>query len=144
MLKFYVAIAHRLYRIRALAWTLAAVSIAGFGATLFFSEGQADEAYMLASMAVLLWALCLLVVVYTFIEPLPQIEAVRLASHWVLRATEVMRLTAQVVPGNEPSLAVLRTAGFTEEGVLREWLRRGDEHVDVIQFSLLSSDLDRS
>ena len=68
-------------------------------------------------------------------------EAVRLASTWVLTATEVHRLTAQVVPGNDASTSVLRKAGFVEEGVLREWLRRGDDHIDVIQFSLLRTDL---
>ena len=68
-------------------------------------------------------------------------EAVRLASHWVLMETEVHRLVAQVVPGNEPSAAVLRKSGFIEEGVLREWLQRGDEHIDVVQYSLLATDL---
>jgi RimJ/RimL family protein N-acetyltransferase len=68
-------------------------------------------------------------------------EAVRLASRWVLTRTDVRRLTAQVMPNNGPSIAVLRKAGFVEEGVLREWLQRGDDHVDVIQFSLLQGDL---
>jgi len=68
-------------------------------------------------------------------------DAVRLASRWVLTETEVHRLTAQVVPGNEASIGVLRKVGFSEEGVLREWLWVEDERVDVIQFSLLRSDL---
>jgi RimJ/RimL family protein N-acetyltransferase len=68
-------------------------------------------------------------------------EAVRLAGHWVTTETEVHRLTAQVVPGNEASIAVLRKAGFIEEGLLREWLHLEGRHVDVIQFSLLRSDL---
>lgn len=69
-------------------------------------------------------------------------EAVRIASRWVLRETDVHRLTAQVVPGNEASVAVLRKTGFTEEGVLREWLWVEDVKVDVVQFSLLRSDVD--
>lgn len=74
MLRFYVAIAGRLHRARAVVWLIATLSVAGFGATLFLSEAQADEAYMLACVAVLLWAICLLVVVYTFNQPLPEIE----------------------------------------------------------------------
>lgn len=68
-------------------------------------------------------------------------EAVRLVSRWVVTETEVHRLAAQVVPGNEPSIGVLRKAGFSEEGVLRSWLWVDGEPVDVIQFSLLRSDV---
>jgi hypothetical protein len=73
MLKFYVALANRLYGARAVAWILAALGVAGFGATLFFPKGKADEAYMLLSIVLLLWSICLLVVIYTFIKPLPVI-----------------------------------------------------------------------
>jgi RimJ/RimL family protein N-acetyltransferase len=68
-------------------------------------------------------------------------ETVRLASRWVLAQTVVHRVAAQVVPGNEASIAILRKSGFQEEGVLREWLMIADDRVDVIQFSLLESDL---
>lgn len=71
MHKFYSVLASRLYRVRVIVWLLAALGVAGFALTVFFSEGGADEAYMLASIAVLLWSICLLVVVYTFIHPLP-------------------------------------------------------------------------
>ena len=68
-------------------------------------------------------------------------EAVRLASQWVLTDTDVHRLVARVVPGNDPSIALLKRLGFQEEGVLRSWLWIGDEAVDVIQYSLLRTDL---
>jgi len=68
-------------------------------------------------------------------------EAVRLISRWVLTETAVHRLVAQVVPDNAPSVALLRSLRFSEEGLLRSWLWIGDEAVDVIQFSLLRSDL---
>lgn len=71
MLKFYSVLASRLHRVRLVVWLLAVLSVAGFSTTVFFSEGKADEAYMLASIALLLWSLCLLVIVYTFIHPLP-------------------------------------------------------------------------
>jgi RimJ/RimL family protein N-acetyltransferase len=69
-------------------------------------------------------------------------EAILLVSRWVLTETEIHRLVAQVVPDNEPSLALLRRCGFTEEGLLRAWLWIEDETHDVIQFSLLASDLE--
>lgn len=68
-------------------------------------------------------------------------EAIRLVSRWVLTHTEVHRLVAQVAPDNVPSIALLRTLGFCEEGILRQWLWIEDDVVDVIQFSLLRSDL---
>ena len=49
--------------------------------------------------------------------------------------------SVQVKPDNTASLALLRTCGFTEEGLLRSWLWIEDEVFDAIQFSLLRSDL---
>ncbi|HSS66282.1 MAG TPA: hypothetical protein VLS27_17770 [Gammaproteobacteria bacterium] len=74
MLGFYISLANRLHRARAIVWFLAAISAGGFVTTLFLSQGKADEAYMLAFIALLLWSLCLLVLIYTFIHPLPVIE----------------------------------------------------------------------
>ena len=74
MLRFYISLATSLHRGRALVWCLALLGIGGFAATLFFSEGRADEAYMLASLTLLLWSICLLVLVYSFIHPLPEIR----------------------------------------------------------------------
>lgn len=71
-------------------------------------------------------------------------DAVRLVSRWVLTRTGVHRLAAQVVPGNPASTALLRRLGFSEEGRLRSWLWIDDEAVDVVQFSLLRSDLVRA
>ncbi len=68
-------------------------------------------------------------------------QAVAMASRWVLTETDTHRLVAQVVPKNVASVALLRRLGFVEEGVLRSWLWIKDEAVDVIQFSLLRSDI---
>ena len=70
-------------------------------------------------------------------------SAVRLVSRWVLTTTDVYRLVAQVEPSNAASLALLRSCGFTEEGVLRSWLRIEDRLHDAVQLSLLRSDLER-
>ena len=74
MLRFYTVVANRFYGLRALIWLLAISGVGGFGATLFFSKGKVNEAYMLFFVVLLLWSLCLLIVVYTFIKPLPVIE----------------------------------------------------------------------
>ena len=69
-------------------------------------------------------------------------EAIRLVSRWVLTATPVHRLVAQVEPSNTASLALLKKCGFADEGLLRSWLWINDEPRDVIQLSLLRTDLD--
>ncbi len=68
-------------------------------------------------------------------------DAIGLASRWVLTATDVHRLVAEVEPSNVGSLALLRKCGFTEEGLLRSWLWIEDELFDATQFSLLRTDL---
>lgn len=68
-------------------------------------------------------------------------EAIRLVSRWVLTATDVHRLVAQVVPDNAASVALLKKCGFAEEGLLRSWLWIDDEVHDVIQVSLVRTDL---
>jgi len=69
------------------------------------------------------------------------IEAVRVSSRWVLGESAVYRLYAHVVPDNRASLALLEACGFTREGVLRSFLRYPDADLDVVSYSLLSSDL---
>jgi [ribosomal protein S5]-alanine N-acetyltransferase len=69
-------------------------------------------------------------------------EAVSLVSRWVLTATDVHRLVAEVEPHNAASLVLLRKCVLTEEGLLRQWLWIEDEAHDVIQLSLLRSDLE--
>jgi RimJ/RimL family protein N-acetyltransferase len=68
-------------------------------------------------------------------------DAIRLVSRWVLTATYVHRLVAQVVADNGASLALLRKCGFVEEGLLRSWLWIGNDVHDVVQLSLLETDL---
>ena len=68
--------------------------------------------------------------------------AIRLVSRWVLAETEVYRLVGYVLPDNEASLGLLRKCGFTEEGVLRSFLRPDDGIFDAISMSLVASDLD--
>lgn len=75
MLEFYARITRRLYPWRAIFWVLAVASVVAFGATVLTSGGGDDSPRLVLAVAVLLWSLSLLMIVYTFIHPLPVIEA---------------------------------------------------------------------
>lgn len=53
----------------------------------------------------------------------------------------VLRIQAACMLSNKPSMALLEKAGFTEEGIARNYLRICDEWTDQKIFSLLKSDL---
>jgi ribosomal-protein-alanine N-acetyltransferase len=64
-------------------------------------------------------------------------EALRAIYAWAFETMAVERIEAQVHPLNAPSLALLKTLGFVEEGLLREaglWL---GERRDLVQLGLL-------
>jgi [ribosomal protein S5]-alanine N-acetyltransferase len=49
----------------------------------------------------------------------------------------LVRIEAQIEPGNRASLAICRSLGFTEEGTLRAWYRIGNQNRDMILFARL-------
>lgn len=51
------------------------------------------------------------------------------------------RLQASIFPFNDASGRALEKAGFTREGTMRHLHRKGDEFIDGVVFSLLSTDL---
>ena len=55
-------------------------------------------------------------------------------------APRVMALSAEVVAFNEPALAMYRSFGCTQDGVLRHHVKRGSEFHDVVIFSLLDTE----
>ena len=55
-------------------------------------------------------------------------------------SVRVQRLEATVKPDNLASLAVLRRAGFLEEGRLRNYLRIGGARRDHLLFAALDSE----
>ncbi len=64
-------------------------------------------------------------------------EALRAIYAWAFETMAVERIEAQVHPQNAPSLALLKTLGFVEEGLMREaglWL---GERRDLVQLGLL-------
>jgi len=54
---------------------------------------------------------------------------------------QLARLSLYTLPGNAPSQAVARRAGFHEEGLLRRWGDVNGEQVDWLMFSLIREDL---
>jgi RimJ/RimL family protein N-acetyltransferase len=70
-------------------------------------------------------------------------QALRLASRWLFRETEVERLQLRADALNVPSQRVAEKAGFTREGVLRSlhYNPRVGRRVDFVMFSLLRGEL---
>ena len=62
-------------------------------------------------------------------------RAVRLAADWALAQPGTVRVEAWVSPGNVGSQRLLASAGFTREGLLRNFTDFGDRRSDVIVFS---------
>ena len=70
-------------------------------------------------------------------------DAVRALLPFVFDDLGLHRLEAACLPSNEPSKAVLRGTGFTEEGYAREYLRINGVWRDHVLFSLLARDARR-
>ncbi len=56
---------------------------------------------------------------------------------------EVNRIEAEVMAGNIASEKLLTKIGFTNEGVLRQWLLWNEQYYDMSMFSLLKRDVGR-
>jgi len=67
-------------------------------------------------------------------------RVLRRVARWAFETTEVVRIDAYIMVGNEASERMTSRAGFQREGVLRSWdLLRG-EPVDCVVYSLLRGD----
>jgi RimJ/RimL family protein N-acetyltransferase len=70
-------------------------------------------------------------------------RATRLLSRWALETLGVERVELLAQPENAASQRVAEKAGFTREGLLRRYRRRGHDRIDFVMFSLLREDLER-
>jgi RimJ/RimL family protein N-acetyltransferase len=70
-------------------------------------------------------------------------RATRLLSRWALETLGMERVELLAQPENAASQRVAEKAGFTREGLLRRYRRRGHDRIDFVMFSLLREDLER-
>lgn len=68
-------------------------------------------------------------------------EAVRVLIPFVFVQLKLHRLEAACVPENERSLRLLKSSGFREEGLARNYLRINGEWRDHVLFALLAEDV---
>ncbi len=67
-------------------------------------------------------------------------EIVRSILHFGFHSLRLHRLCAQVVPSNIASIALMRSLGMVEEGILRERRRARGRWFDLAQFSMLEQE----
>jgi [ribosomal protein S5]-alanine N-acetyltransferase len=68
-------------------------------------------------------------------------EALEAVIEFGFQKLDINRIEAEVMQGNAPSERVLAKLGFTNEGILRQWMYWNDRHYDMTMFSLLQSDI---
>ena len=64
-------------------------------------------------------------------------EALQLALRFAFRELGLHRVEANIQPGNDPSIALVRRAGFTLEGLSRRYLKIGGRWRDHERWALL-------
>ena len=67
-------------------------------------------------------------------------EALGAALSWGFKEMDLNRVEAQVHPGNESSLKLLRRLHFVEEGRFRQGGYWAGQYHDLLQYSLLRED----
>ena len=67
-------------------------------------------------------------------------EALQLALRHAFRVLKLHRVEANIEPGNEASIALVRRAGFTREGFSRRYLKHGGRWRDHERWALLRED----
>lgn len=70
--------------------------------------------------------------------------ALRLLSQWAFETLPIARMQLTTHLDNPASQRVAEKAGYTREAVLRSWAEQRDTRVDLVMYSLLPGDLDRS
>lgn len=66
--------------------------------------------------------------------------AIRLMLRYAFEELGLHRITARIIDGNQPSQQLFKSLGFVHEGVIREFVRRGGQFLDLHVYGLLLSD----
>jgi RimJ/RimL family protein N-acetyltransferase len=69
-------------------------------------------------------------------------RALRLYARWAFESLQVARIELLVQPGNDPSLALAKRAGFTREGLMRSHSLIRRDRKDMVLLSLLPGELE--
>lgn len=72
------------------------------------------------------------------------IEAIKEVLRFSYNELGLNRVGAVVYPENEPSLRLLRGLGFTQEGILRDYMYQSNQYHDTIVLSLLKHEWKKS
>lgn len=67
-------------------------------------------------------------------------EALKAVIEFGFEELDINRIEAEVMQGNLSSERLLAKAGFTKEGILRQWMDWNNRHYDMTMFSLLQSE----
>jgi len=67
-------------------------------------------------------------------------EALKAVIKYGFTEMDINRIEAEVFPGNHASEIVLNKAGFTREGILKQWLYWNNNYYDMIMYALLKKD----
>ncbi len=67
--------------------------------------------------------------------------ALRLVGAWLLGPCGLARVELLAEPDNAPMIRAAHAAGFTREGVLREYVRKRGQGVDIVIMSLIREDI---
>ncbi len=67
--------------------------------------------------------------------------ALRLAGAWLLGPCALARVELLAEPDNAPMIRAAQAAGFVREGVLREYVRKRGQGVDIVIMSLIPEDI---
>jgi len=67
-------------------------------------------------------------------------QAIRIMLKYAFEELGLVRITARIIDGNEPSRKLFTGLGFVHEGAMRQFVRRGGSHLDMHIYGLLASE----
>ena len=69
-------------------------------------------------------------------------QSIKLALEYCFKIMNIFCVTAHVLSFNEASLALFKSCGFTEEGILRSRVIKNNKRCDLISFSMMCTEFE--